>query len=78
MTFMKRVVLYSMSHCPHCDAAKKYLSQQNIQFRLVNVKTAAGQKEFSKSGYRGVPILKVGDQFINGFSIKEFNKLYQL
>jgi len=73
---MKRVVLYTMNHCPHCETAKKYLSQQNIQFRLVNVKTAVGQKEFSKSGYRAVPILKIGDQFMNGFSVKEFNKLY--
>jgi len=74
---MKRVVLYTMNHCPHCETAKKYLLQQNIQFRLVNVKTAVGQKEFSKSGYRAVPILKIGDQFMNGFSVKEFNKLYQ-
>ena len=73
---MKRVVLYSKSNCPHCETAKKYLLQQNIKFRLVNVKTAAGQKEFAKSGFRAVPILKIGEQFINGFSIKEFNKFY--
>ena len=74
---MKRVVLYSMSLCPHCETAQKYLLQQNIKFRLVNVKTPAGQKELQKAGYRAVPVLKVGDQFLNGFSIKQFNKLYQ-
>lgn len=73
---MKRVTLYSMNQCPHCETAKKYLQQQKITFRLVNVKTAAGQKELSKSGYRAVPVLKIGDQFINGFSVQAFNKLY--
>ena len=73
---MKRVVLYSMPQCPHCETAKKYLQQQNIMFRLVNVKTPAGQKEFAKSGYRAVPVLKIGEQFLNGFSVKAFNKLY--
>ena len=73
---MKRVVLYSMSACPHCDTAKRYLEQQNIKFRLVNVKTPAGQKELSRSGYRAVPVLKIGEEFMNGFSVKQFNKLY--
>jgi len=74
---MKRVVLYSMSQCPHCDTAKNYFEQQKIKFRLVNVKTPAGQKELQKTGYRAVPIIKIGDQFLNGFSIKKFNQLYK-
>jgi glutaredoxin len=73
---MKRVVLFSMSSCPHCDSAKQYLEQQKIKFRLVNVKTPAGQKEFGRSGYRAVPVLKIGEDYMNGFSVKQFNKLY--
>ena len=74
---MKRVVLYTMSACPHCDTAKRYLDQNRIKYRLVNVKTPAGQKEFYKTGFRAVPIVKVGDQFINGFDVKKFNELYK-
>jgi len=33
-------------------------------------------EQFSKNGFRAVPILKIGEQFINGFSINEFNKFY--
>ncbi|NQY64498.1 MAG: hypothetical protein HRT38_12320, partial [Alteromonadaceae bacterium] len=47
---MKRVVLYSMNNCPHCQTAKKYLDQQDIVYRLCNVKTPSGQKEFRKTG----------------------------
>ncbi len=74
---MKRITLFSMANCPHCKTAKQYLEQQKITFRLVDVKSPAGQKEFAKTGYRGVPVLKVGDQLLNGFSVKGFNSLYK-
>ncbi len=72
---MKRVVLYSMDKCPHCKSAKQYLELQNIPFRLCNIKTAKGQKEFAATRLRGVPALKIGDQLLKGFSVKEFNQL---
>lgn len=74
---MKRITLFSMANCPHCKTAKQYLEQQKITFRVVDVKSPAGQKEFAKTGYRGVPVLKVGDQLLNGFSIKGFNNIYK-
>jgi len=73
---MKRVVLYTMDKCPHCQSAKYYLEQQKIPYRLCNIKTAKGQKEFSATGLRGVPVLKIGDQLLKGFSVKEFTKLF--
>ena len=73
---MKRVVLYTMEKCPHCQTAKRYLEQQGIAFRLCNIKTAKGQREFASTGFRGVPVLKIGDQLLNGFSIKDFTALY--
>jgi glutaredoxin len=74
---MKRVTLYSTNQCPHCDSAKKYFESKNIKFRLVNIKSPSGQKEFAKTGFRAVPIVKVGEDYLNGFSIVKFNKLYQ-
>ncbi len=74
---MKRIVLYTMDKCPHCQSAKSYLEQQKIPFRLCNVKTPKGQKEFAATRLRGVPVLKIGDQILNGFSVKEFNKLFK-
>ena len=73
---MKRVVLYSMNNCPHCETAKRYLDQQGIKYRLCNVKTPQGQKELASMGMRGVPVLKIGDQVLNGFSVPKFNSLY--
>lgn len=73
---MKKVVLYASDKCPHCQVAKRYLEQQGIAFRLCNVKTPKGQKEFAKTGLRGIPVLKIGDQLLNGFSVKGFTKMY--
>jgi glutaredoxin len=66
-----------MEKCPHCQMAKRYLDTQRNAYRLCNVKTAKGQKEFSRTGMRGVPVLKIGDKLLNGFSIKEFNNIYE-
>ncbi|MBL4942265.1 MAG: glutaredoxin family protein [Colwellia sp.] len=74
---MKRIVLYTMAKCPHCQSAKRYLDEQKIPYRLCNVKTPKGQKEFSVTGLRGVPVLKIGDKLLNGFSVKAFNKLFK-
>lgn len=74
---MKRIILYTMTSCPHCQIAKRYLEEKKIPFRLCNIKTPAGQKEFAKLNLRGVPVLKIGEQVLNGFNVKNFNQLYQ-
>lgn len=66
-----------MDKCPHCQSAKLYLEQQKIPYRLCNIRTAKGQKEFATTGLRGVPVLKIGDQLLKGFSVKEFTQLFK-
>ena len=73
---MKKVVLYTLPKCPHCEIAKAYLDKQGIAYRLCNVQTPSGRKEFSRLGLRGVPVLKIGDQILKGFSVKGFKQLY--
>lgn len=48
-----------------------------ITFRLCDVKTPAGQKEFHRLGYKAEPVVKVGEKVVQGFSIKPFEKLYR-
>jgi len=73
---MKKIVLYSMSNCPHCDAAKQYFEKHNITYRLCNVKTPSGQKEFRRANFRSVPVIKIGEQYLQGFKVSAFSKLY--
>ncbi|NRA54927.1 MAG: glutaredoxin family protein [Gammaproteobacteria bacterium] len=73
---MKKITLFTTNNCPHCNEAKNYLDSKGLKYRLVNVKSPAGSKEFAKLRLRSVPILKIGDTQINGFSIKAFNNAY--
>lgn len=73
---MKRVVLYTMDKCPHCQTAKCYLDEHKIFYRLCNVQSPKGRKEFASVGLRSVPVLKIGEQLLNGFSIAEFKKIF--
>ncbi len=57
--------------------SKRYLDEQKIPYRLCNEKTPKGQKEFASTGMRGVPAMKIGEQFLNGFSISNFNKIFK-
>lgn len=74
---MKKVVLYSMGGCSGCASAQQYFDKQGIKYRLCNVKSPAGAKEFARMRMRGVPVIKIGDQLLHGFSIKKFNQLYR-
>ncbi len=74
---MKRVVLFTMDKCSHCQTAKRYLEEHNIPYRLCNVQSPKGRKEFAATGLRGVPVLKIGNEILNGFSVKSFNKLFK-
>lgn len=73
---MEKVVLYTRNNYAHCDNAKKYFDSNNVQYRLCNVQTPAGQKEFYKLCYKGVPVIKIGAEFMQGFTIKKFQQLY--
>jgi len=66
-----------MASCGNCASAQKYFDAQGIKYRLCNVKSPAGSKEFNRLRLRSVPVIKVGDQLMQGFSIKGFNQLYK-
>ena len=74
---MKKVVLYTMNKCPHCQTAKCYLDEQGINYRLCNVQTPKGQKELARIGMRSVPILLIGGEVLQGFSVKRFQEMYR-
>lgn len=73
---LKRVVLYITDKCPHCRDAKKYLDDKGIQYRLTNAKMQRGRKELDAIGARSVPVLKIGNEVMIGWNVRNFNKLY--
>jgi glutaredoxin len=71
------VVMYSASWCGICKKARAYFEAQSIDFSEYDVdKDPQRKREFAQLGGRGVPLILVGDQRMNGFSQKRFEHLY--
>ena len=78
-----QIVLYSTSWCPHCRAAKEYLTKNDIPFinRDVEVDAKAMEDLTVKYKSSGVPVIVFGkgkDEIImNGFTPELFQEMLQ-
>lgn len=76
-----KIVLYSVSWCPHCKAAKEYFTKNNIPFinRDVEVDPEAYQALTKKYKSQGVPVIVIGDdaEVLKGFDEKRFERALQ-
>ncbi|VAW75241.1 hypothetical protein MNBD_GAMMA15-1998 [hydrothermal vent metagenome] len=65
----EKVVIYTTRRCGYCRKAKAWLRQNNISYSERDIETSSrARKEFEKMGARGVPVILVGKQRINGYS----------
>jgi len=64
-----KVILYSTTWCGYCKKVRKWLRQKKIAFSEYDTeKSERGRRDYKKMNGRGVPIVKVGKQRVNGFS----------
>ena len=71
------VVMYSASWCGVCKKARRYFQDRRIGFTEYDVETSSrGKRDFKKLGARGVPVILVGRQRLNGFSPATFENIY--
>lgn len=73
-----KIVLYSVSWCPHCRAAKEYLTKNNIPFinRDVELDSAAMEELTKVYQSTGVPVIVFGnnERVLKGFDQETFEK----
>jgi glutaredoxin-like YruB-family protein len=76
-----KVVLFSVSWCPHCKEAKEYFTKNNIPFINRDVELDPSAMEILTGKYKsqGVPVVVLGDDkvIIKGFSKERFEKAVQ-
>jgi glutaredoxin 3 len=74
-----RIVLYSVSWCPHCREAKEYLTSNNIPFinKDVELDDSAKNELMDKYKSGGVPLIVIGndEKVIKGFNREKFEKI---
>lgn len=72
------VVMYSASWCGVCKTARRYFQDNDIRFTEYDIeKSAQGRADYQRLGARGVPVILVGKQRMNGFSVEGFESLYR-
>lgn len=78
-TAQPKVVMYSTSWCGYCKKARKHFTSKNIAFTEYDIeKNARAKKEYDALNGRGVPVILVGKQRMNGFTASRFDYLYDL
>lgn len=73
-----KIIMYSATWCGVCKTAKKYFKNQGIPFQEYDVENSAkGRKDFKRLRGRGVPIILIGKQRMDGFDRSYFERLYE-
>ena len=63
-----QVEIYVTSWCGYCKRLESFLKQEKIRFQRYDIESSrTARKRHRKLGYRGVPIIKVGDRVIPGY-----------
>jgi glutaredoxin 3 len=74
-----RIVLYSVSWCPHCKDAKEYLTSHNIPFINKDVELDDKAMKELTENYKSsaVPIIVFGndEKVMKGFNEEKFEKI---
>lgn len=72
------VIFYSASWCGICRKARNYFNSHQIPFTEYDVeKTREGMDAFRRYRARGVPLIFVNGQRMDGFSVARFRQLYR-
>ena len=73
-----KVIMYSASWGGVCKTAKKYFRSQGIPYKEYDVENSTkGRNDFKQLRGRGVPIILIGKQRMDGFDRSYFEKLYE-
>lgn len=63
------VIIYTLTMCPSCIAAKRLLNERNVEFEEINIQKEdiSRDKLEELTGGRTVPQIIIGDKSIGGF-----------
>ena len=62
------VKMYATDWCGYCRKAREYFARNGVRYTELNIeKSAAARAEYDRLGARGVPVILVGEQRMNGY-----------
>ena len=82
---MKSVTIYTGPLCNYCDAAKRLLTRNNIEYKEIDISIVNGAMDemiTKANGKRTIPQIFFGDNHIGGYdearALEKENKLQDL
>ncbi len=73
----KSVIMYSTSWCGYCKKAARHFQRNNIPFEEYDIeKSKKAARDYKKLNGRGVPLILIGNKRMNGFSARQFDRIY--
>jgi glutaredoxin len=70
------IKMYSTEWCAYCKKARDYLGRNRIRYTELDVEKSEGARaQYQQLGGRGVPVILVGTQRMNGFSEEHFARM---
>jgi glutaredoxin len=70
------VKMYATAWCPYCSKARAYFARRGIAYVEIDIeKSREGRAAYDRLGARGVPVILVGTQRMNGFSEARLSQL---
>ena len=73
----KNVVMYSTRWCGYCKKAKRHFRKNNISFSEYDIeRNEQAAREYRALRGRGVPVILIGNQRMNGFDAGTFDRIY--
>ncbi len=75
-----RVLLFTTPTCPWCRRAKRYFREKGIRFKEIDVtRDPAAAKDLVRwTGQTGVPVIRIGNQFVVGFDKPKIDRLLNI
>ena len=71
------VALYTARWCGFCKRAKAYLGGKGVKYQEFDIESKNGMAAFARAGgARGIPLLVVGGQRVQGFSQGAYDALF--
>ncbi len=75
---LKQTVMYTTSWCGYCKKAREYFRKENIPYTEYDIeKDKQAKSIYDSFGGKGVPVIFVGQERMNGFDISSFKQIYQ-
>lgn len=76
----KRVLVFTTPTCPWCVRVKRYLTEQKVAFREIDVSRdqAAARDLVRRTGQMGVPVVEIDGRPVVGFDKPRIDRLLGL